>query len=316
MSSKNVPNASSRRMKKSELMEKILEFLQHENRKAFNYKQIAYAIGAMSSSNRLDIINMLEELVAADDIIEVSLGRYKAKANRGTENVGYFIRRNTGKNSVIIDDEQITVAERDSMHALNGDKVRVVVSASKRGQEPEAQVVEIIEKKDQVFVGTLKVEPHYSALLPDSKFLAADIVIPRGKLKGGKDGDKAVARITQWRDSEMNPRGEIVDVLGKKGDNDTEMHAILAEYGLPYKYPEAVEKAANKIDAGITPEEIAKREDFRHVTTFTIDPRDAKDFDDALSIRRLSNGNFEVGVHIADVTHYVHTGLLTSGDTP
>ncbi len=309
MKSKN-QKTSSRRMKKSELAEKILGFLQCENRKAFNYKQIAYAIEDVSPSNRLDIINLLEELVAADEIIEVSLGRYKAKANRGTENVGFFIRRNTGKNAVLIDDEQIMVAECNSMHALNGDKVRVMISASKKGQETEAQVIEIIEKKDQLFVWTLKVESNYSALLPDSKFLAADIVIPRGKLKGGKDGDKAVARITQWHDYEMNPRGEIVDVLGKKGDNDAEMHAILAEYGLPYKYPEAVEKAADKIDAGITSEEIAKREDFRHVTTFTIDPRDAKDFDDALSIRLLSNGNFEVGVHIADVTYYVHPGSI------
>ena len=141
--------------------------------------------------------------------------------------------------------------------------------------------------------------------MTDSKFLAADLIIPRSKLKGGKTGDKAIARIVQWRDEEMNPRGEVVDILGRKGENTAEMHAILAEFGLPYKYPENVEKAAGKIDAGITDEEVAKREDFRGVTTFTIDPRDAKDFDDALSIRQLANGNWEVGVHIADVTHYV-----------
>ena len=196
------------------------------------------------------------------------------------------------------------------MHAVNGDKVRVVISAALKGQDPEAKVIEIIEEKDQVFIGTLKVEGNYAALVTDSKFLAADIIIPRGRLKGGKDGDKAVARITRWNDDEMNPRGEIVDILGRKGENTAEMHAILAEFGLPYRYPASVEKAADRIDAGITPEEIARREDFRGITTFTIDPRDAKDFDDALSLRRLANGNYEVGVHIADVTHYVTPGSV------
>jgi ribonuclease R len=307
---KEKTSTKAKRLKKKEIEQRILEFLQHENKKAFNYKQIAFAIGASHPSNRIDIINMLDLLAAEDEIIEVSLGKYKAKSNRGTESVGYFVRRSNGKNAVIIDDEQIFVAERNSLHALNGDKVRVVVSAGRKGQEPEAQVIEIIEAKDQVFIGTLKVERNYSALITDSKFLAADIIIPRNRLKGGKTGDKAIARITQWLDDEMNPRGEVVDILGKAGENTAEMHAILAEFGLPYKYPEAVEKAANKIEAGITPEEIAKREDFRAITTFTIDPLDAKDFDDALSVRQLANGNWEVGVHIADVTHYVHPNTI------
>ncbi|MBD5217841.1 MAG: ribonuclease R [Bacteroidales bacterium] len=301
---------TQRRLKKKDLLNKILEFLQKENKKAFNYKQIAHAIGADHPANRIDVINLLDDLAAADEIVEVSLGRYKAKSNRGTESIGIFVRRSNGRNAVVIEDEQIMVAERNSMHALNGDKVRVVISATRKGQEPEAKVTEIIEAKDQVFIGTLKVEKNYASLVPDSKFLAADIIIPRSKLKGGKSGDKAIARITYWGDDEMNPRGEIVDILGRKGENNAEMHAILAEFGLPYKYPEAVEKAANKISAGITPEEVAKREDFRGVTTFTIDPVDAKDFDDALSIRQLANGNYEVGVHIADVTHYVQPGSI------
>ncbi len=298
------------RIRKGDLPALIVGFLQQNNKQSFNYKQISFGIGATHPSNRMDVINVLDELAAADDIMEVELGKYKAKANRGTENIGYFVRRSNGKNAVIVDDEQIFVAERNSMHALNGDKVRVVVSAARKGQEPEAQVIEIVEAKDQQFVGTLKIEKNYAALVTDSKFLAADIVLPRGRLKGGKNGDKAVARIVQWRDDEMNPRGEIIDILGAKGENNTEMHAILAEFGLPYKYPENVEKAAEKIQEGITKEEVAKREDFRKVTTFTIDPRDAKDFDDALSIRRLSNGNWEVGVHIADVTHYVHPNTI------
>ena len=298
------------RIRKGDLPGLIVGFLQQNNKQSFNYKQISFGIGATHPSNRMDVINVLDELAAADDIMEVELGKYKAKANRGTENIGYFVRRSNGKNAVVVDDEQIFVAERNSMHALNGDKVRVVVSAARKGQEPEAQVIEIVEAKDQQFVGTLKIEKNYAALVTDSKFLAADIVLPRGRLKGGKNGDKAVARIVQWRDDEMNPRGEIIDILGVKGENNTEMHAILAEFGLPYKYPENVEKAAEKIQEGITKEEVAKREDFRNVTTFTIDPRDAKDFDDALSIRRLSNGNWEVGVHIADVTHYVHPNTI------
>ncbi len=298
------------RIRKGDLPGLIVGFLQQNNKQSFNYKQISFGIGATHPSNRMDVINVLDELAAADDIMEVELGKYKAKANRGTENIGYFVRRSNGKNAVIVDDEQIFVAERNSMHALNGDKVRVVVSAARKGQEPEAQVIEIVEAKDQQFVGTLKIEKNYAALITDSKFLAADIVLPRGRLKGGKNGDKAVARIVQWRDDEMNPRGEIIDILGVKGENNTEMHAILAEFGLPYKYPENVEKAAEKIQEGITKEEVARREDFRNVTTFTIDPRDAKDFDDALSIRRLSNGNWEVGVHIADVTHYVHPNTI------
>lgn len=307
---KHNPGTATKRLRKKDLSEKVLDFLGKQNRQSFNYKQIAFAIGATHPASRLDIINLLDELVAAEEIQEVGLGKYKAFSNRGTENTGIFVRRSNGKNAVVIDDEQIMVAERNSMHALNGDKVRVMVSAARAGKEPEAQVIEILEAKDQVFIGTLKVDRNYSALVTDSKFLAADIIIPKNKLKGGKSGDKAVARITYWKDDEMNPRGEVIDILGKKGENTAEMHAILAEFGLPYKYPANVEKAADRIEAGITPEEVAKREDFRNVTTFTIDPRDAKDFDDALSIRQLANSNWEVGVHIADVTHYVRPGSV------
>ena len=310
--SKNKKSKEERpvRLKKSVLADRILQLMHTQSKEAFNYKQVAHAIDANHPANRMDIIDILEDLTLAGMLTEVSLGKYKATSNRGTENEGYFVRRSNGKNAVIVDEEQIFVAERNSMHALNGDKVRVVISASRKGAEPEAKVVEILEEKEQVFIGTLRVENNYCALITDSKFLAADIIIPRGKLKGGKTGDKAVARITHWQDDEQNPRGEVIDILGKKGENNAEMHAILAEFGLPYKYPESVEKAAAKIDAGITDEEVAKREDFRNVTTFTIDPRDAKDFDDALSIRRCDNGNWEVGVHIADVTHYVTPGTI------
>lgn len=299
-----------KRIKKRELANLVMDFLNRENKKSFNYKQIAYGIGLADSSRRNDIINLLDELAADDMIQEVALGKYKAPSNRGTVAEGMFVRRSNGKNSVVIDDETIFVAERNSMHALHGDKVRVAIAASRKGQEPEAIVTEIIEKKDQVFIGTLKVEKNYAALVPDSRNLAADIVIPRGKLRGGKTGDKAVARIVRWPENEMNPSGEVVDILGRRGENTAEMHAILAEFGLPYRYPSNVEAAALKIDSGITDAEVACREDFRNVTTFTIDPRDAKDFDDALSIRPMGPDRWEVGVHIADVTHYVRPNTI------
>ena len=272
----------------------------------FNYRQLSHAIGADTQAAYRAVALYLAELAFDGDLIETAPGKYKSP-QRTVSAEGIFVRRSNGKNSVITDadGEEIFVAERNSMHALNGDRVSIAIAARVKGKEPEAEVTEIIEKKDQVFIGTLKVDKRMAYLLTDSKYLATDIYIPRTKLKGGKNGDKAIVRITHWPDDAKNPQGEVVDILGETGKNDTEMHAILAEFGLPYRYPESVEKAAEKIDAGITTDVVAAREDMRSVTTFTIDPRDAKDFDDALSVRTLPNGNYEIGVHIADVTHYV-----------
>ncbi|MEO5178038.1 RNB domain-containing ribonuclease, partial [Bacteroides ovatus] len=172
------------------------------------------------------------------------------------------------------------------------------------------EVIEILERANDTFVGTLEVAKSYAFLVTENRTLANDIFIPKDKLKGGKTGDKAIVKVTEWPDKAKNPIGQVIDILGQAGDNTTEMHAILAEFGLPYVYPKAVETAADKIPAEISAEEIAKREDFRKVTTFTIDPKDAKDFDDALSIRKLKDGLWEVGVHIADVTHYVKEGSI------
>lgn len=291
---------------KKELRRKVREYLQQQLNGTFNYKQVSHAVDANSPSQQKEVAMMLAEMAYDGDLIETSPGKYKLP-QRNSVTIGTFVRRSNGKNGVITDadGETIFIAERNSMHALNGDKVKVIIAARRRGAEPEAEVVEIIEKAEQTFVGTIQVEKHYAFLSTDSKFLANDILIPRTKLKGGKDGDKAVARITSWPEGKKNPIGEIVDILGKTGENNAEIHAILAEYGLPYRYPESVEKAAAKIEAGISDEVVASRLDMRNVTTFTIDPKDAKDFDDALSIRRLDNGNYEIGVHIADVTHYV-----------
>ncbi|MDE6346801.1 MAG: ribonuclease R [Muribaculaceae bacterium] len=288
------------------LRAQVDEYISKQGNNTFNYKQVAHAIDATTPINQRAVALYLAELAFDGDILETAPGRYKSPS-RSSYATGTFIRRSNGKNSVIIDDddEAIFVAERNSMHALNGDRVSVTIAARRRGAEPEAEVVEIIERKPQVFIGTLKVDKHFAYLLTDSKYLASDIFIPKSKLKGGVTGDKAVVRITEWTDDTKNPKGEVVDILGKKGENNAEINAIMAEFGLPYIYPESVDKAAKKIDAGITPEVVAQRLDMRDVTTFTIDPKDAKDFDDALSIRRLKDGKWEVGVHIADVTHYV-----------
>ena len=306
-----MPKPSKAGRKAASLRLEVDEYISRQGAATFNYKQVSTAIGHRSPASQRTIALHLAELAFDGLLIETAPGLYKAPS-RTVKAQGVFVRRSNGKNSVITDTdgEEIFVAERNSMHALNGDRVEVAIAARVKGREPEAEVTDIIEKKDQTFIGTLKVDKHYAYLLTDSKFLATDIYIPRTKLKGGRSGDKAIVRITHWPDDAKNPHGEVVDVLGVAGENNAEIHAILAEYGLPYKYPEAVEKAAAKIDAGITDSVVAAREDMRGVTTFTIDPRDAKDFDDALSIRRLPDGNIEVGVHIADVTHYVKPGSI------
>ena len=204
----------------------------------------------------------------------------------------------------------IFVAERNSAHAMAGDKVRIAFYAKRRGREAEGEVIEILERANDTFVGTLEVAKSYAFLVTENRTLANDIFIPKEKLKGGKTGDKAIVKVVEWPDKAKNPIGQVIDILGKAGDNTTEMHAILAEFGLPYVYPTSVEKAADKIPAEIPAEEYAKREDFRNITTFTIDPKDAKDFDDALSVRKLKDNLWEVGVHIADVTHYVTEGSI------
>lgn len=298
---------------KEALQEKISAFFECECNTPFNYKQVSEAINVKSPKEFATVVEILEEMALAGILTETTPGKFKAKKKPHNNAIGTFCRRSNGKNSVILEDgdrDGIFVAERNSMHALNGDKVEVHISAQRRGCEPEAIVTRIIEHKEQVFVGTFKVDKYFAHLITDSKFLATDIVIPMDMTKGAKPGDKVTARIVEWHEDTNTPIGEIVDILGTTGDNNAEIHAILAEYGLPYKYPEEVEQAANEIDARITPEIIAQRKDFRKVTTFTIDPKDAKDFDDALSIRRLDNGNWEVGVHIADVTHYVTPGTI------
>lgn len=287
----------------------VVNFFNKNTEKAYNYKQIGADLGIKNQPERMLLMNILENMVEDAFIIDTGKGKYKSNT-RGLFLEGHFERRSTGKNFFVPDDggENVFVAERNSAHAMNGDRVRIQMLARRKGRGSEGEIVEILERKQTRFVGTLNVQKFFAFLEMDSKILANDIFIPKEKLKNGKTGDKALVEITEWPDRAKNPVGEVIDILGIAGTNNAEMHAILAEFGLPYKYPEAVEAEAEKIPTEITEEEIAKREDFRKVTTFTIDPRDAKDFDDALSIRQLDNGNWEVGVHIADVTHYVTPG--------
>lgn len=305
------PHKTDKRKSKSDIINAVVNFFNRYAEESFSHKQIIEKLGFKKPAEKQIILNALYDLQEDEFIIETAKGKYKSN-NRGIFLEGIFERRSNGKNFFVPDGDNesshIFVAERNSAHAMDGDRVKVQMLAKRKGRDPEGEVIEILERKQTTFVGTLDVQKQFAFLVMDSKFLANDIFIPKEKLKGGKDGDKALVEVIEWPQRAKNPIGKVVDILGKAGENNTEMNAILAEYGLPYKYPEKIEAAANKISEEITAEEIARREDFRNTLTFTIDPRDAKDFDDALSIKQLPNGRWEVGVHIADVTHYVQEG--------
>lgn len=307
--SKEKEKKAGKRMSKKELSFAIMDLFQENPQTVFSVRKVQEQLRLNTHPLKMLATDVLTELQVDDYITEVDKNLYRLN-NHGITMVGTFQRKSNGKNLFVPEEgggEPILVAERNSAHAMNGDTVKINFFAKRRGHSAEGEVIEILKRAKDTFVGTLDVNEAkgYAFLLTENRTLANDIFIPKDKLKGGKDGQKAVVKIVEWPDKAKNPIGQIVDILGMAGENNTEMHAILAEFGLPYVYPKKVEEAAEKIDAGITPEEIARREDFRDVFTMTIDPADAKDFDDALSLRRLSNGLWQVGVHIADVTHYV-----------
>lgn len=311
MAKKKKEKKGGKHLKKKELVEILLNYFRTKPNEAFSLKQLFQALKLTTHPGKMLCIDVVEEILEDNFLIEIEKGRYKIN-DKGQILTGTFVRKSNGKNSFIPEEggEPIFIAERNSAHAMNNDKVKVALCAKRKKHQLEAQVIEILEHANETFVGVLKVSKNYAFLLTETSTLANDIFIPKDKLKGGKNGDKAIVRITEWPEEAKNPFGEVIDILGKAGDNTTEMHAILAEYGLPYVYPQAVEAAAEKLSADITPEDYAEREDFRDVVTFTIDPKDAKDFDDALSIRTLKPGLWEVGVHIADVSHYVKEGSI------
>ena len=301
-----------KRMNKKQLTDALTGFFTTQPNDTFTFKQIFRALHLDTHPLKMLALDIMEEMAWDDFLSKVDDHSYRLNT-KGQVQEGVFRRKANGKNSFIPDDggKPVFVAERNSMFALDGDRVRVSFMARRRNHIKEAMVTDILERSRDTFVGKLQVERDFAFLITESNVFVHDIMIPKKKLKGGQTGDKAVVKITQWPSKESkNIVGEVIDVLGKTGENNVEMHAILAQYGLPYKYPKHVEDAANQISADITPEDIAEREDFREVCTFTIDPKDAKDFDDALSIREVSKGLWEVGVHIADVSHYVKEGSI------
>ena len=301
-----------KRLTKKQLAPKLEELFTANPGKTLTFKEIFRTLHLDTHPLKMLAIDIMEEMAWDDFITRVTDNSYQLNM-KGQVQEGIFQRKTNGKNSIMPDDSDkpIFVAERNSMWALTGDRVRFACMARRKNHIKEAQVIAILERAKDTFVGRLSFDHDLCTLISPANVLANSIIIPRRKLKGGKDGDNAVVRIVEWPDQDhRNMIGEVVDVLGQTGDNDVEMNTILAQYGLPYKYPKNVEDAANKITGEITEQDYKEREDFRQVFTCTIDPKDAKDFDDALSIQKLENGNWQVGVHIADVSHYVTEGSI------
>ena len=301
---------SGKRLTKKQLGEQLEELFVSQPGKSLTFKEIFKTLHLNTHPLKMLAIDIMEEMEWDDFIAKDGDNAYRLNT-KGQVQEGTFIRKSNGKNSFMPDggDKPIFVSERNSMGALNGDRVKVSLMARRQKHIKEAQVIEILHRAKDQFVGRLKVDRDLAYLVTPNNLFVHDIIIPKRKLKGGKTDDRAVVKVTQWPDADhKNILGEVVDVLGHSGDNDTEMNAILAQYQLPYKYPEAVERAADKITGEIRPEDVAERVDMRGVWTCTIDPKDAKDFDDVLSIRTLGEGLWEVGVHIADVSHYVKEG--------
>ena len=301
-----------KRLGKKQVSELLQNLFQHHPNETFSFKQIFRVLKFDTHPLKMLAIDVMEEMAWDDFLSKVSDTSYRLNLKTQVQE-GVFRRKSSGRNSFLPDDggTPVFVAERNSMSAMDGDRVKVSYMARRDKHIKEAMVIEIVRRAHDTIVGKLRVDKDWAFLIPQDSTFVHDIIIPKRKLKGGKTDDKAVVKVIQWPDNEhKNIIGSVIDILGKTGDNNAEMHAILAQYNLPYKYPKNVEEAAEKIDATITPQEIARREDFRDVFTCTIDPKDAKDFDDALSIRKMESGLWEVGVHIADVSHYVKEGSV------
>ena len=303
---------NNKRLTKNKLTEMLQNLFMRNPDKQLSFKQIFKELRLTTHPAKMLAVDVMEDMAWDDFLSKTSENSYKLNL-KGQVQEGKFIRKPNGKNSFVPDDggKPVFVAERNSKSALTGDRVRVTFMARRQKHIKEAMVTDILERARDQFVGRLRLERDFAFLVPDGNVFANNIIIPKNRLKGGKTGEKAVVKVTKWPDDDnKNIIGEVVDVLGEQGDNDVEMNSILAQYGLPYKYPKRVEEAADKITGEITAQDYAEREDFRDVTTFTIDPKDAKDFDDALSIKQLGDNLWEVGVHIADVSHYVTEGSI------
>lgn len=305
-------NKGAKRITKKQMVEKVMGLFEGHPTQRYELKEVFRLLGLDTHPAKMLCYDILETMLADDYITEKPKYCYGLKQQSQVME-GVFIRKANGKNTFLPDEggQPILVAERNAMHAMDGDRVRVTMMARRRNHVREGQVTQILKRADKTFVGRLDVHRDLAYLITEDRTLANDILIPRRNMKGAKQGDKVTVKIQEWPADAKNPIGKVVEVLGQAGENETEMHAILAEFGLPYSYPQQVEDAANRISDQIPEEEIRRREDMRDVMTFTIDPRDAKDFDDAISIRKMRNGGlYEVGVHIADVSHYVTEGSI------
>ena len=300
------------KLNKRQLRERVVSFFESRPHDTFALKQIFSAMRLTTHPMKVLCVDVLNELLDDETLYRDYDGNVAWNGSSGQVVEGVVRRTANGRNTVETTDGQtIRVHEEDLLHALNGDQVRVALYASHgRSGSKNGEVIEILKRSDKPVVGQISISHGAAFLVRPDGLLPCDVFIPKEKLKGAKEGDKALVEIVDWPADIRNPIGRVKEVFGQVGENETEMHAILAEYGLPYTYPKEVERAADQISDQITPADMQGREDFRQVTTFTIDPHDAKDFDDALSIRPLGKGRYEVGVHIADVSHYVTEGSI------
>ena len=292
--------------------EKIFKILSKSPNKPFNYKQIAAILEVDDTKSRNEIIKDLKILAAQKVIIETEPGKYLVKAS-GQELYEGVVDMTSRKTGYFVCDDlehDVFIPFMNLNHALDGDRVKVYIYNKRSSRKPEAEVVEIIERAKTEFVGVIDVQKNFAFVTTANAKMYTDIFVPKNKVNDAQHGEVVLVKLEDWPKKADSPFGSVIKVLGKPGEHDTEIHAILAEYGLPYDFPIEVEAYANKIDTSITQEEIAKRRDMRNVLTFTIDPKDAKDFDDALSFQVLENGNYEIGVHIADVSHYLKEGTI------
>jgi len=302
----------SKDSKKKNIYDEILNIFKRFPKKHLNHKQVAKQLGFTKDIDKKTVEAALIILSQKEEVEEVGKGKYRLNS-KAAYVTGVVDMTSSGSAYIVCEDDvledDVFVNHRNLNHSLHGDTVRVLLYAKSK-KKLEGEIVEIIDSPDKTYVGTIEISKNFAFVIVEDRTMPYDIFISLNKIKGAKNGQLVTAKITEWPQRAKNPFGELIEVLGNPGDNDAEMHAILAEFNLPYKFPPEVEKAAEKIPETIPESEIKKRRDFRKITTFTIDPHDAKDFDDALSIQRLDNGLWEVGVHIADVTHYVTPGSI------
>ncbi len=305
-------NKRSKSQKINEITKGIFTVLENGEGKSFNYKQIAAKLNITEGNGRNELIKKLVELKEKKRILEEGTGQYKAIPSTKTYHTGRVDITGRGNAYIIVEglDDDVFIPFNKLKKAFHGDTVDVYIYPRRRGRKLEGEITKVIERKKSTFVGIVDLQKTFAFIRPSDHRMYTDIFVPLDKIGKANDGDKVIVKIVDWPDDRDSPMGEITEVLGKPGEHNTEIHSILAEYGLPYEFPLEVEHFADKLDTSIKEEEIAKRRDMRDVLTFTIDPKDAKDFDDALSFQILENGNYEIGVHIADVSHYLKTDTI------